>query len=68
MCIFERFKGFFSCLMKGLPILVTAASLATAVIPNPSPEAAIAIKIIHKLADIAALNVANNAKSSQGGQ
>ena len=66
MCIFDRFKSFFSCFMKGLPILVTVASAATAVIPNPSPEAALAIQMIHRVADVVALNVANNAQP-QGG-
>ena len=62
MCIFDRFKGFMACLAKGLPILVTGASIATAVIPNPSPETASILHIVHQVLDVLALNISNNAQ------
>ena len=60
MCIFDTLTRWFGCLAKAIPMLVTASSIATAVIPNPSPETAAALVIVHKVLDVMALNVANN--------
>lgn len=63
MCVFDKFKGFFACLIKGLPIVVTVASAITAVVPNPSPDALLAVQILHKVADTVALNVGENSQN-----
>ena len=62
MCIFDKAKGFMACLAKGVPLLVTASSIATALIPNPSPETASILHVVHQVLDVLALNVSYNAQ------
>ena len=54
-------------LKKALQVATVAISIAsgiTAVLPNPSPQAAACLILIHKILDVIALNVNQNA---QGG-
>jgi hypothetical protein len=68
MCLFDKFKNFFTCLARGVPILVTLSSLATAVIPNPAPgevgsTAYQVLTVAHKVLDVLALNINQNTPS-----
>ena len=56
MDIWDKIVNFFNGAKKIVPILVTAASIATAVLPNPAPEAALTLKVIHSVLDAVALN------------
>ena len=60
MCLCDKLKCISIFLAKALPIVITIASIFTATVPNPSPQTAEAIQVLHKLADVIALNVANN--------
>lgn len=63
MGIFDTIAKLFTSFTKIIPLLVTLASIATAVIPNPSPEEAATLALIHKVLDIVALNsVGHNAQ------
>lgn len=60
MDIWDKIVNFFNGAKKIVPVLVTVASVATAIIPNPTPEAAAALKLIHVVLDAVALNVGEN--------
>lgn len=51
-----------SRLAKIVPVLVTIASLITAFTPAPASDTREALLIAHKVLDILAVNVLNNAK------
>jgi hypothetical protein len=53
-------KSFSSCFAKAIPLLVTLASLATALMPNPSPREAELLATVHRILDVLALNVVHN--------
>lgn len=60
MNFWDKIVNFFKGASKIVPVLVTMASVATAVIPNPTPQTSAILNAVHQVLDIVALNVANN--------
>ena len=65
MNIWDKIVNFFKGSAKIVPILVTAASIATAIIPNPTMETSLILKGVHDVLSIIAIQVGNNAQPAQ---